>query len=122
MHELSIAQSLVEAAEYAAHQHNATRVTKVYLKLGVFSGVDKNALLFGYEIATRGTLLEDSILEIEDVPVVLFCPTCNTEVTIDNIQLFCCPQCGTPTADIRQGRELEITSLEITHDTEIAHP
>lgn len=118
MHELSLAYSLVEAAEAAARRANAAEVIAVYMRIGELAGVVEDALRFGYDIATKGTLLEGSRLEIETLPVVVFCPTCKAEVTLDSIQSFRCPICGTLTGDLRQGKELEIVSMEINeHET-----
>ena len=116
MHELSIAYNLVDIASQAAEQAHAQRVDVVYLRLGRLSGVEKDALLFGYDIAVKETILEGSRLEIEDVPVTVYCSVCDAVFELEDIQLFCCPQCGTPTGDIRQGRELEIISLEIDNE------
>lgn len=113
MHELSIACDLVEIAEGAARAADAERVAVVHLKLGVFSGVVKDALLLGYETATRGTLLEGSRLEIEELPLVVFCSACQHKSRLESIQSFECPVCGSPVSDIRQGKELELTSMEI---------
>jgi hydrogenase nickel incorporation protein HypA/HybF len=113
MHELSIACDLVEIAEAAARAARAERVAVVYLKLGVFAGVVKEALLFGYETAAKGTLLEGSRLEIEDVPLVVFCSACNRKSPLPSVQCFECPICGKFVTEIRQGKELELTSMEI---------
>lgn len=120
MHELSVAYQLVEIAQSAARDAGATRVDAVHLRLGVFSGVVKDALLFSYDVATRDTLLQGSRLEIEEVPLVVYCPQCAREVTLESVQLFQCPLCGTPTADIRQGREIDLISLEVADETETA--
>jgi hydrogenase nickel incorporation protein HypA/HybF len=121
MHELSIALNLVDIAETAARDAGATGVKTVHLKLGVFSGVVKEALYFAYDTAIKDTLLEGSRLEIEDVPLVAYCPTCDQERELPSIQLFQCPHCGTPTNEIRRGTELELASMEIIGDeTEIA--
>ena len=73
--------------------------------------------MFSYDIATQGTMLEGSRLEIEELPVKIFCPTCQAERTLPTIQQFRCPVCGTPTSQIVQGRELEIVALEVTDET-----
>lgn len=112
MHELSIAHNLVEIAARAAENAGVRHVEAVYLRLGALSGVVKDALLFAYEVAAAGTPLAGSRLEIEDVPVSLYCPTCDVTSTLPGIQLFQCPLCGTPSGDIRQGREIELVSLE----------
>lgn len=113
MHELSIAHSLVEVAEHAARDAGATAVQTVYLRLGALSGVVKEALLFGFEVATEGTLLAGARLEIEEVPVTIFCEVCAREVMLLHPQRFRCPECGTPSGRIVHGRELELTSIEI---------
>src|SRR3982751_6936550 len=121
MHELSIACDLVEIAEDAARAANAEHVAVVYLKLGVFAGVEKDALLFGYDIATQGTLLAGSRLEIEDIPLEVYCSTCQEDRQLSSIQCFECPVCGNVVTDIRQGKELELTSMEIIeHENETA--
>jgi hydrogenase nickel incorporation protein HypA/HybF len=118
MHELSIAYQLVETAENAARAAGAQRVSAVLVRLGVFSGVVRHALEFSYEIATDGTMLQGSTLTIEELPLIVYCPQCQQERELDGVQLFCCPVCGTPTADIRQGQEMEIVSIEVTDATE----
>jgi hydrogenase nickel incorporation protein HypA/HybF len=117
MHELSIAYNLVEIAERAAQQAEVAHVLAVHLRLGELSGVEIDPLLFGYDVATQGTRLEGSLLKIERIPIVAYCPTCDVEVNIPSLQLFQCPICGTPTGDIRQGRELELTYLEVADET-----
>ena len=118
MHELSIAQNLITIAEKAALKVGAIQVESVHMRLGAFSGVWKDALLFAYEIATKGTILEESELIITDVPLIVYCPSCKAEVKLPSIQYFCCPQCNTQTTDIRQGKEIEIEFVEIIDATE----
>jgi hydrogenase nickel incorporation protein HypA/HybF len=113
MHELSIAVSLVEAAEEEAAKHGATCVSAVYLRLGPLSGVEKESLLFSYSLAAEGTPLQGSRLLIEDSPVMVFCTACQTRRPIRSLQSFCCAICDTPATDVVQGRELEVVALEI---------
>lgn len=113
MHELSVAMNLVEMAEAAAREAGATRVDTVYLQVGALSGIAVDALLFGYDIATRGTLLEGSRLEIEPLPVRVYCPDCDRESSLESPQSLCCPLCGRPTFDLRGGDELELRSMEV---------
>ena len=69
MHELSIAISIVEMAQEEAALHGLAQVHAVHLRLGLLSGVVKQALLSSYEIACEATPLEGSQLLIEEVPV-----------------------------------------------------
>lgn len=117
MHELSIAYNLVEIAQSEAEAAGARGVEAVHLRLGGLAGVVREALLFSYEIAVKETLLEGSRLVIEDVPVMVYCAECGQTSTLESVQLLVCKHCGTPTMDIRQGRELEIRSLEIADES-----
>ena len=112
MHELSIAMSIVELAQEEAERRGA-RIDAVHLKLGALSGVVKEALLSSYEMACEDTPLQGSRLVFEEVPVVVFCPNCQQQRTLSAVQWFCCSECGTPVSEIVQGRELEVTALEI---------
>ena len=112
MHELSIAIGIVDAAMDEARQRDV-HVSAVHLRLGALAGVVKDALLFSYEVACQDTPLAGSRLIVEDVPVAVFCPKCQDTRVLNSVQSFLCPQCGTPTMDIRQGKELEVFALEV---------
>ncbi len=113
MHELSIAYHLVEAASEAATRHGRGRVVALHLRLGALSCVHRDALEFCYELAAQGTPVEGARLVVEEVPVEVYCPRCRRQSQLASIQKFCCPHCGQPTADIRQGKELELASIEV---------
>jgi hydrogenase nickel incorporation protein HypA/HybF len=113
MHELSIAVNLIEVAEREAERQNAVRVNAVHLRLGPLAGVVKEALLSAYGLACEGTLLENSSLLIDDVPIVAYCPRCQAECSVASPQWFCCSACGTPVSRVLRGRELEVFALEI---------
>jgi hydrogenase nickel incorporation protein HypA/HybF len=91
----------------------------VHLKLGALSGVVKDALLFSYDLACEGTLLQGSRLVIEEIPVVVYCRRCRAEQTLDSIQRFACPACGTLTAEVTSGRQLELVAIEISDGNEV---
>lgn len=113
MHELSIAISIVELAQEEAERRGDVCVSAIHLKLGRLSGVAKEALLSSYEMACEGTALAGSRLIIEDIPIVVYCPRCDARRPADSREWFTCPECGTPTPDILQGREMEVTAMEI---------
>lgn len=113
MHELSIAQSLAELATEAAQTAGAIGVRTVQLRLGALSGVAEDALQFSWGIVIAETLLAGAQLVVEVTPVVIDCATCRARQTLTNIQWLRCPICGAPPAQIVQGRDLELTAIEI---------
>jgi hydrogenase nickel incorporation protein HypA/HybF len=113
MHELSIAMSIVEMAEEEAELRGHVHIQAVHLRLGLLSGVVKDALLSSYEMACESTALEGSRLIIEEIPVEIYCSTCRTQRPVHSMQSFCCAECGTPSAEVTRGKELEVFALEI---------
>ncbi len=111
MHELSIAQSLVELVRERLPP-DAVRVRAVDLRIGVLAGVVSGALEFCYGIATEGTPLAGSELRIHELPLVIHCAVCDAERVIEGTPLPRCPECQTPSAHVRQGRELELAAIE----------
>src|SRR5580658_1153999 len=113
MHELSIALSILELVEEESERRGGVQVSAVHLKLGALSGVVKEALLGSFELACEDTSLKGARLVIEELPVLIFCTGCGARRPISSIQLFCCVDCGTPSGDVVQGKELEVVALEI---------
>jgi hydrogenase nickel incorporation protein HypA/HybF len=113
MHELSIASRVVELAAEHCRTAAGDRVTAVTLRIGRLAGVHEEALRFSFDLVREGTPLASAILRVVEVPVTVWCPTCVAERTLPGIQHFACPACGTPTGDLRAGRELDIDSIEL---------
>ncbi|MCB0130116.1 MAG: hydrogenase maturation nickel metallochaperone HypA [Caldilineaceae bacterium] len=124
MHELSMAENIVEIVSDIADRAGATRVEVVRLRIGALAGVVEDALRFGFELAAAGTPLADARLDITCVPVTIYCPHCRQARTpVDAYQLRCA-HCGTPSAEVVHGQELEIASIDIADDAteKIADP
>lgn len=113
MHELSIVLSIIDEIGDESEARGLHDVQVVHLKVGVFSGVDRAALLFAWELACQGTPLEHARLDIETVPIVIHCAVCCQNRTPPSIYQICCPECQTPSRTIVTGRELEVVSLEV---------
>jgi hydrogenase nickel incorporation protein HypA/HybF len=113
MHELSIAMSIVEVAQEEAARRGGVHVKAVHLRLGLLSGVVKHALLSSYEMACEDTPLAGSRLLVEVVDVLVFCPQCKAQRPVHSTQMFCCSECGIPTGDVVQGKELLVVGLEV---------
>jgi hydrogenase nickel incorporation protein HypA/HybF len=113
MHELSIAVSMIDQIIEESESRGGLDVEAVHMRLGVFSGVDKEALLFAYELACEGTPLHGSRLLIETVPLVIHCAVCQQNRTPPSVYQLSCPECQSPGQRILSGREIEVASLEV---------
>lgn len=113
MHELSIAASIVEAVTETAAAYPGTRVQVVRLRVGALAAVVEDSLQFCWGVSTEGTPLSGAALVVRVMPVVVHCAACGEDSELAGVQSFRCPRCGEPAGDLRQGRELEIESIEI---------
>jgi len=112
MHELSLMQSALSLALGEARRAGASRVHVIRLRIGAFSGVVPEALQFAFEALADGTLAEGTELAIENVPARFWCAVCAREFEAG--EMFAeCPDCHTPSGELRHGREMELASLEI---------
>ncbi|PLX93118.1 MAG: hydrogenase maturation nickel metallochaperone HypA [Desulfuromonas sp.] len=112
MHELGIAQSIVEIAEKNARQQGAKRVLTVTVEVGVLAGVLPEALEFCFDACCRETLLEGSRLRIQQIPARARCRDCHQEYELKSF-FDNCPACDSTVGDQLSGEELRIKEMEI---------
>jgi len=117
MHEITIAESIIQIAEAKAREQGARAVQVIKLRLGSFTTIVPDALQFAFEIAREGTLSRDAQLDIEIVPMVVHCVVC--EAWTQPLQGVClaCERCGFP-LEIVSGEELQIEYIEVDSERE----
>ncbi len=117
MHELSIAQSVIEIAEAKAREGNARSIQTIKIRLGEFTTIVRESLEFAFEVARQETLAENARLEIESVPMVVRCVECG--LVNDPVREVCliCPQCGLP-LEVVSGEELQVEYIEVDSEVE----
>jgi hydrogenase nickel incorporation protein HypA/HybF len=113
MHELSLAEELVERLEEVARRERASRIASIRLELGAMSGVDRDAFEFAFPEVARGTLAEGARLAVEEVALSVRCRVCGIETEPD-LPVLRCRACGSPGVDIVRGREFRVLSMEVS--------
>ncbi len=111
MHELGIAQSVLETVQAEAAKRNAKPV-KVGLRIGELSAIDPDALRFSFEALTAETDLQGLELEIEFCPRRHRCLECGTEFEAKDF-IFDCPQCRANRTECIGGDELQLAYVEL---------
>lgn len=119
VHELSIAQSLLDIVVQEAARHGVERVTRVGVKVGAFSAVVPSALTFSFDLIKEGTVAAEAELAIEEVPLTGRCQDCGQVLEELDSPVADCPACGGGKIEMTQGRELTIAYIE-TDDAEAA--
>jgi hydrogenase nickel incorporation protein HypA/HybF len=108
MHELAIAESVVEAVRARTGKQT---VHVVRLQVGRLSGVIPDALTFAFELAAQGTPLEGAQLLIDEPAGRLHCRTCQADQGLDDLILLC--ECGSADVELTAGQELALLSVEV---------
>jgi hydrogenase nickel incorporation protein HypA/HybF len=108
VHELSIAQAIVDVA---ARHAGTARVERVHVRIGHLRQVVPSALAFSFELCAHGTPLDGAELAIEHVPIEAVCRSCGSQSELDGFPLLC-PGCG-GAVDVVKGEELQVESLEL---------
>ena len=114
MHEVGLMTSAIDAVLDQARIHGAKRVHRIVLRIGALAGVEPESLRFAFEVVTRDTLAADAELEVDGVPARAYCAACAEEFGVDGGAIMACPRCGQFSGDLRQGRELELSRIEMS--------
>ncbi|MEW5800519.1 MAG: hydrogenase maturation nickel metallochaperone HypA [bacterium] len=112
MHELSMAQEMLNILEEQVKTHKVKKVHRVSLRVGKMMSVVPSSLIFCFEILSKGTSLEGAKLEIEEVPVKCRCKDCGEEFIVESLSFFC-PECKGINLEHLSGHEFLIHHLEV---------
>lgn len=112
MHELSIAQSIVDSAREHAAEHRGRRVLRVGVRVGEISGVNADALEFCFGMTTKDTELDGAALDVERIPVRYRCQQCASEFAAADFTVAC-PGCASSDTRMIAGDELALSFLEL---------
>jgi len=112
MHELSIADAILDSVRSEAEKRPGAHVTKVGVRIGALSGVEPEALSFGFSALVQGTALEPLDLVIELVPRRQRCKACDLTFEVPE-DVLTCPHCGNGETLMVGGDELDLTYLEV---------
>ena len=113
MHEMSLAQNILDIARQELKARGCTRLTGVRLRCGTLAGVELSSLRFGFEVLLKGTPDETASLVIEEIPLRLRCGACGGEFGGEGWEP--CPHCGEQLGhEVLQGKELNIVAVEGT--------
>ncbi|KGK85888.1 hydrogenase expression protein [Desulfosporosinus sp. HMP52] len=111
MHEVSIIQSVIDIVTKQALENNLTKINNLSLRIGELSGVMPESLEFAFDSCIKGTMLEESTLNIEIVSALGECKDCNLEFPIEHFNKLC-PSCNKFCTNIIRGYELNINTIE----------
>ena len=112
MHEMSLAEGVLQVIEDSARANNFSQVKTVWLEIGELSGVEVEAMRFCFDAVVKGTLAEGARLEIVATEGQGRCLTCGQTVHIQ-LRYDPCPLCGGYPVEPVGGLEMKVKELEV---------
>ena len=112
MHEMSLAEGVLQLIEDAARAQEFSKVTTVWLEIGQLSGVEIEAMKFCFDAVTRDSIANGAALEIVATPGTGWCMKCSQTVPMQEV-FGECPQCGSHQMQVTGGTEMRVKELEV---------
>lgn len=112
MHELSLAEGVLQIIEEHSARHGFQCVSAVFLEIGELAGVEIDALRFAFDAVARGTIAEGARLEIDAVAGQGWCLQCADTVALSRLY-DACPRCGGYQIQVTAGTEMRVRELAV---------
>ena len=112
MHELSIAQNILEIVDETLSKNQYKKLLEIKVQIGELIAIVPESLRFCYECLIKDSPYAGSKINIEVIPVKIFCKNCKKNYKIKEL-FFICPVCHKKNVELIQGKELKISHLEV---------
>lgn len=112
MHEMSLAESVLQIIEDAARKQGFNRVKTVWLEIGQLSCVEREAMRFCFDTVMKGSIAGGARLEVVETPGQGRCAQCGCETQIATLY-EACPQCDGYTMQVIAGDAMRVKELEV---------
>ena len=112
MHEMSLAEGVLQVIEDSARTNGFSQVKTVWLEVGALAGVEPDALRFCFDAVVKDSIADGARLDIIETPGEGYCMHCDTTVPISQ-RYDPCPHCGGYQVQPTGGLELKVRELEV---------
>ena len=112
MHEVALAQGIVDIVTAQARRDGFVRAKVVHVELGGLANVMPEALVVGFEAASRGTVAEGARLAFLHAAGKGWCMNCSSEIEVSE-RVALCPKCSSVKWIVTGGEQMRVTELEV---------
>jgi hydrogenase nickel incorporation protein HypA/HybF len=113
MHEMSLAEGVLQLIEVKAREQDFSKVEAVWLEIGELAGVELDAMRFCFDAVTRGSIAEGAQLAIITTPGTGWCRACAITVPLHEV-FDACPRCGGHPVQVTGGTEMRVKELAVS--------
>jgi hydrogenase nickel incorporation protein HypA/HybF len=112
MHEMSLAQGILQIVEDTLGRNGGGRVTLVRLEVGKLAGVELDALRFCFGVVCGSTAADGATLDIDEPAGAAWCLQCSRTVPLAALGEPC-PECGSHQLQVTGGTQLRVKEIGI---------
>ena len=112
MHEMSLAESILQIIEDTAQAEGYAKVKWVCLESCLLPKVKREALRFCFDVVIHDSIAGGARLEIVETPGQGWCMKCACSVTVTALY-DPCPTCGSHQIQVTAGNEMRVRELEV---------
>lgn len=113
MHELYLAESIINIVKDYAKRDGFKKVNSVSLSYGRLSCIESKSLQFAFDVQSKDTPAQGAALEFKILPAVIHCFSCEKDLEV-KAHTGACPGCGGNEVILTAGtEELQILELDV---------
>jgi hydrogenase nickel incorporation protein HypA/HybF len=112
MHEMSLAEGVLQLIEDSAKTQDFSRVKTVWLEIGQLAGVEVEAMKFCFDAVVRDSIAQNAELVIIELPGQAWCMQCSETVQVHALYDEC-PKCGGHQLQVTGGNEMRVKELDV---------
>jgi hydrogenase nickel incorporation protein HypA/HybF len=110
MHEYSLVMAMMKQVQHHAALHHATKIHRLFVRIGQHAGVERELFGTAFEIVRRGTICADAELVMVREATEWACPSCGQRIETGDVLV--CPHCEWP-AQLAGGDALVLERIEM---------
>lgn len=112
MHEYSIVSSLIALCEEEAGRYKAASVSRVEVKIGVYSGVEPHLLEVAFDTFKERSICKNADFIMHIQPLKVRCCSCGSESELITSR-YRCPECESTNLEVIDGEDMFLMQLEL---------
>lgn len=119
MHELAMAQGIINAVIETAENNNAIEVNEVVIEIGRLAMINPEQLKFMLDVLVEDTIVDGAKITTFEIPVEIKCSKCGYEgeADLDDLDHYApiieCPECENKRISILNGKECIVKNIVI---------
>ena len=113
MHELSVAQSMLQIVEETLG--GRVKLASATVTIGAFAGIEVESLRFCFAEVAKAEGFGSPELVVNQPPLKARCEDCGAEVTLKDV-FEPCPECGSMNRHVDGGFEFTLDSIEVLEE------